>query len=146
MATTKASTKQAQQAVNEERIGISEAEMQSLLRSMMPSIDWRRVLAEGIVAFMYGYTLGVVGSYVFGAIMLLSMPAWLNFLVLLFFVATLVSFVMMTASPVATFVCDKGVWAGAQLKAAWKESGEALGKARRRVSDMSADMFAHTTH
>jgi len=85
------------------------ADIESLMQSMglkLPS--FKRMFAEGVVAFIYGYTIGTVLGNLLVAVSLLMMPAWITLVAWIFITVGAVYFMLATATPVVQFVCNNG--------------------------------------
>lgn len=64
----------------------------------------KQLAIKSVIAFIYGYTLGVAGTSVVAAVALLTMPAWITFVINVAIVAGIVWFAMGTTGPVVNLV------------------------------------------
>lgn len=97
--------KDEQQALNAENIGKAMGEIAALWTT---NLNLSTMGIKLVIGFMYGYTLGVVYNAAMAAIMLLSMPAWINFVIgVLLAMATLYA-IWVTVTPVTNVVYNAG--------------------------------------
>lgn len=74
-----------------------------LAQSIVQGLPMKEFAVKATIAFIYGYTLGMVGTYIAGALALLAMPAWITFVLTTLLVVCLVYVAITTTWPVSSF-------------------------------------------
>lgn len=75
-----------------------------LASQLVAGLPLKEFAAKATIAFVYGYTLGVVGSNIITAMTLLMMPAWVHFVLSVLVVMCMLYIAFTTAAPVASFM------------------------------------------
>jgi hypothetical protein len=75
---------------------------------IMKGIDLKPVAAKMVLAFIWGYTLMTVNGKVLSALALVTMPAWINFVLAVLVSIAFVYTALATVVPVSNFVYNLG--------------------------------------
>lgn len=75
----------------------------ALAQSLVAGLPLREFAIKATIGFIYGYTLGVVGSSIIAAMALLALPAWITFVFSVLIGMALIYVALGTVIPVTNF-------------------------------------------
>lgn len=120
MTTKSRTTKEdVRKAINEERMS---TDLLHYLEGM--GLSTKRLVIELLIGGVWGYTLGAVCNSIVGALMLIGMPAWLQFVTTVFVVVVTVTACFITAGFVASTVYEVGATAIEKTKSLFVSAKE----------------------
>ncbi len=76
------------------------------VQALLDSMSMRTLATKFVISIAYGITLGVAANVILDALLLLSMPAWLHFVVQFAFILAFCYFAFMTSYTVSEAVYD----------------------------------------
>jgi hypothetical protein len=98
-------------------------------------LNVRRFVSELLIAGIWGYTVGFIGSNIIGALALIGMPVWLSFVANMFVVVSVLVIAWTTAAFVAENTYDGIVYAADKAKSLF-------GSAKARFASFEMPSFA----
>lgn len=74
-----------------------------IAQSLVAGLPLKEFATKATIGFIYGYTLGVAGNAIYTAMLLLAMPAWINFVCGVLISMAMIYIAFTTIVPISTF-------------------------------------------